>query len=110
MRRLCWACMLLCSTVAMAQDEQPAVDPAASAPPPKAGSGTTIVGERESPIGLYITPWRNSAPEAELDRPARLLDEAMLPVDPDVFSRYVEYYNALAEHRAQKQGAANAPK
>lgn len=61
-------------------------------------AGTTVVADRESPIGLYITPWRNDAPEAELDRPARFLEEQLLPLDADVFRRQLEYYNTIASH------------
>lgn len=88
-------------------DEQPAVstEPLEKAParktPPTAG--TTVIGEQESPIGLYIMPWRNSAAQGGLDRPARLLDEALLPLDQDVFRRQVEYHRALSEH-LEKQG------
>lgn len=72
-------------------------------------SGTTIVGERESPIGLYITPWRNAAPEQDIDRPARLLQVDMAPVDRDVFERQVEYHQALSEARRSRQVPAAAP-
>jgi len=93
--------------IARAQDEQPAVQTSgqSSTKPASAGQegyGTTILVERETPIGLFITPWRDSTPEAEIDRPAKLLDEAMLPVDKDVFSRYIEYSAALARHRKVK--------
>ncbi len=92
-------------------DEQPAVStepaektPARQAPPtPGPAAGTTVIGEQESPIGLYIMPWRNSAAEGGLDRPARLLDEALLPLDQDVFRRQVEYHRALSEN-LEKQG------
>lgn len=70
------------------------------------GPGTTIIGERESPIGLYITPWRNSAPDPGIDRPARLLRDAALPVDRDVFAREVEYHRALTEHLKQEGRSA----
>ncbi len=68
--------------------------------------GTTIIGERESPIGLYIMPWRNSAPEQGIDRPARLLDEEPLPLDPGTFRRQLDYYTALTNH-LKAQGATN---
>ena len=71
-------------------------------------SGTTIVGERESPIGLYITPWRNAYAEQDIDRPARLLRVDMTPIDRDVFARQVEYHDALTKAAAAK-GAAPAP-
>lgn len=67
------------------------------------GSGTVIVGERESPIGLYITPWRNAYAEKDIDRPARLLQVDMLPIDEDVFIRQIEYHNALSKAAAARR-------
>jgi hypothetical protein len=64
-----------------------------------------VVGEREAPIGLYIMPWRQSQAETGLDRPARLLDEELRPLDPEVFKRQVEYHRALSEN-LQKTGRA----
>jgi hypothetical protein len=75
------------------------------APQSLPGAGTTVVGEREAPVGLYIMPWRRSEAEAGLDRPARLLDESLLPLDPEVFRRQVEYHRALSEH-LEKTGRA----
>ena len=115
-QRLLACLVLLPASQAWAQDESPAIKdfdeqpavttepaekPARPAQPPTAG--TTVIGEQESPIGLYIMPWRNSAATGGLDRPARLLDEALLPLDKDVFRRQVEYHRALSEH-LEKQG------
>ena len=103
-----------------AQNEEPALSeepaitdfaPEAPATPAKPGgvekarTGTTVIGEQEAPIGLYIMPWRQSQAQAGLDRPARLLDEALLPLDPEVFKRQVEYHRALSEH-LEKTGRA----
>lgn len=93
-------------------DEQPAVNtesPQAASPMPGAdGSvveapGMAIIGDQESPLGLYIMPWRQSGAQSGLDRPARLLDDVPMPLDPEVFRRQVEYHRALSEH-LQKQG------
>ena len=70
---------------------------------PSRDAGSTIVGERESPIGLYITPWRNAFSQQDIDRPPRLLEVNLEPVDPVVLGRQVEYYHAL---RDAKQGKA----
>jgi len=92
-------------------DEQPAITdfepdkPVKPGAVQKARTGTTVIGEQESPIGLYIMPWRQSQSQAGLDRPARLLDEALLPLDPDVFKRQVEYHRTLTEH-LKKHGRA----
>lgn len=83
---------------APAPDEQPAIREDL-----RDDAGTTIVGERESPIGLYITPWRNAYSEQDIDRPARLLQVDMSLIDRDVFARQVEYYDALTEAAAAKQ-------
>ena len=100
------------SGAAAAQDEGPGVStsadlPAVSSSPSTAASepaasveadgGTVIVGDRESPIGLYIMPWRNSAAQADMDRPARLLEAEVLPLDEAVFVRQIEYHNALTD-------------
>ena len=77
----------------------------AGAPPANAGpgiggeSGTTIVGDQEAPIGLYITPWKNEFAENGLDRPARFVDVDTAPIDPDVFKRRVEYYDVITAYR-----------
>lgn len=76
-------------------EEMPEVDAAPQVQKaPKVG--TDIVGERESPIGLFITPWKDSGAESELERPARLLQEELLAIDEDVFIRNLEYYEALS--------------
>lgn len=104
--------LLALSAPAMAQgakktaapaDDQPALDTGTQARKPD--SGTTIIGDNESPIGLYITPWRESHAEKNIDRPARLLQEEMLPIDKDVFERQVEYYDALTNAAQRKSGA-----
>ena len=112
---LCAPLPLAAQDEAPALDEQPSVDfaePQAAPDKPlkpgqvqKATQGTTVIGEQESPIGLYIMPWRQSQSQAGLERPARLLDEALLPLDPDVFKRQVEYHRVLSAH-LQKNGRA----
>lgn len=82
-----------------ASPASPAAPAAPGEPAPvQATSGTQIIGEQESPIGLYIMPWRQSAAEHGLDKPARLLEDQLLPLDPDVFRRQVEYHRALSAH------------
>lgn len=86
---------------ALAGDEKPAVN-TAPREDLRDESGTTIVGERESPIGLYITPWRNAYSEQDIDRPPRLLQVDMSPIDKVVFARQIEYYDALTEASRSK--------
>lgn len=94
-------------TAAPAGNEQPAVRTAAPEDL-RDQAGTTIVGERESPIGLYITPWRDAYAEQDIDRPARLLQVDMTPLDRTVFARQVEYYDALTEAAEAKSAPATA--
>ena len=84
---------------APANDDQPALDTTSKmkAPSSNDGLGTTVItGEGEAPLGLLLTPWIESRPEKDIDRPARLLQEDMRPIDRDVFERQVEYYDALS--------------
>lgn len=92
-----------------AGDEKPAVDVGSrDLRDLRDDAGTTIVGERESPIGLYITPWRNARAEQDIDRPARLLQVDMSPVDRDVFARQVEYHRALTDASRAKLAPTSA--
>ena len=97
-------------TTAAAPDpsEQPALSPADRGDL-REDPGTTIVGERESPIGLYITPWRDAYSEQDIDRPARLLQVDMSPIDREVFARQVEYHNALAKSGRYQPGSSATP-
>lgn len=102
--RVAGVLLLVFGGASFAQDEMPAVgalpDPVTR--PQGGDGGTTIIGERESPIGLYIMPWRDARPEAGMDRPARLLREELLPLDEQVFLRQIEYHNALSGALKQK--------
>ena len=108
-----------------AQDETPAVQttqpaPAVhhrarrSAPAPAAGTGvaegsdetpgTTLIGDRESPLGLYLTPWKNEYAERGMDRPPQNFQESMAPVDPKVLDRQRDYYDAIVTYRQAETG------
>lgn len=68
---------------------------------------TQIIGNRELPKVLYIVPWKRPLPGDLAGRPAAsVLDEALAPVDRDVFRRQV-HYDAQIQSRAP---AAAAPK
>ena len=61
---------------------------------------TQIIGNRELPKVLYIVPWKKPLPGDLSGRPlVSVLDEAMAPVDRDVFRRQVNY-DAQAQARA----------
>jgi len=69
--------------------------------------GTSIIGSRELPKVTYIVPWKKSEAGELVGKPVEsLLDEALAPVDRDVFRRQVEYHGLI--QRAQPDGAARA--
>jgi hypothetical protein len=58
--------------------------------------GMAVIGNRELPKALFIVPWKT--PEAALapDRPLNtLVNDALQPVDPDVFRRKLEYFETV---------------
>jgi hypothetical protein len=61
--------------------------------------GLTIVGDRETPLGLFITPWKNAYPPERGDRPVLLLDETAQPLDADTFQRQSMYDEAFSTYR-----------
>jgi hypothetical protein len=53
---------------------------------------TQIIGNRELPKVLYIVPWKKPVPGGLTGRPvASVLDEALAPIDREVFRRQVDY-------------------
>jgi hypothetical protein len=57
---------------------------------------TRIIGNRELPKVLYIVPWKKPPPGALSGRPvASVLDEALAPIDRDVFRREIAYQQQL---------------
>lgn len=68
---------------------------------------TRITGHRELPKVLYIVPWKKPPPPTAGGRPvASVLDEALAPVDRDVFRRQIRYD---AQLRAAAAPATDSP-
>jgi len=66
--------------------------------------GTTITGNSELPKALHIVPWKSSEAGDLAGRPMNsLVDEALAPVDRDVFLRELEYYDAVHSSGSQHQ-------
>jgi hypothetical protein len=66
--------------------------------------GTTITGNSELPKALHIVPWKASEAGELAGRPMNsLVDEALAPVDRDVFLRELEYYDAVHSSGSQHQ-------
>jgi hypothetical protein len=84
-----------------------AAAPAANAAAPGGKSGgksgdrielgtTQISGNRELPKVMYVVPWRRADPGDFAGRPPNsLLDEALTPVDRDVFRRQNRYFGVV---------------
>jgi hypothetical protein len=54
---------------------------------------TRIVGQRELPKVLTIVPWKKPLPGDLAGRPlTSVVDEALAPIDRDVFRRQVNYH------------------
>jgi hypothetical protein len=68
---------------------------------------TRIIGNRELPKVLYIVPWKKPLTGELAARPSTsVLDEALAPVDRDVFRRQIQYDG---QWRAATSGAATPP-
>lgn len=65
---------------------------------------TVVSGNRELPKVMYIVPWKKADLGNLPGQPFNsLLDEALAPVDRDVFRREVQYYQVIA---GKDRGAA----
>ena len=68
---------------------------------------TQIIGNRELPKVLYIVPWKKPMPGELSGRPVQsVLDEALAPVDRDVFRRQVQYGDLVNAKPAEAKPAA----
>ena len=84
------------ASVSAAPAPAPAPTPAAAASAPTQDRAdlerTQIIGNRELPKVLYIVPWKKPLPGDLTGRPpVSVLDEALAPVDREVFRRQVQY-------------------
>lgn len=69
---------------------------------------TRIIGNRELPKVLHVMPWKRPLPGDLARRPPdSVLDEALAPVDPEVFRRQVRYHGALAPPPAPRPPGAD---
>jgi hypothetical protein len=86
----------VCATAALG-DDRAAID------------RTQIIGNRELPKVLYIVPWKKPAPGDLAGAPAEsVLDEALAPLDRDVFRRQV-HYDTLMQPSGVARSAGEAP-
>jgi hypothetical protein len=95
------ATLLIAVSAWPAAAEEPA-PAAAAAPAAKSGperldlDTTSIRGNQELPKVLYILPWKEPGPAESAGRPLNsLVDEALAPVDREVFRRQMRYFDQL---------------
>lgn len=95
-RRLMTCTLLLTAAAAFAQDRADL-------------DRTQIIGNRELPKVLTIVPWKKPLPGTLAGRPVHgVLDEALAPVDREVFRRQIDY-GAQVRARTATPPAAAAP-
>ncbi|NGY03414.1 hypothetical protein [Solimonas terrae] len=68
------------------------------APTAAADAGTTLIGQRDAAVGLYLLPWKEEAP-SDIDLPPRQFDVADAPIDPARFAARVADDEANAAYR-----------
>jgi hypothetical protein len=69
-------------------------------------SGMSIVGNDDAPKSLVIVPWKSSDLGNALDV-SRILDDGRQPVDRDVFSRELAYYQIWANSQGSRSADDN---
>jgi hypothetical protein len=82
-----------------APPENPAVDTMQQKP--EDGPGTTIVGEHDSDLGLYLTPWKEEHAD-NLDPPPGLLDVPPQAIEPRRFARQVRDAATINAYRREQ--------
>lgn len=75
--------------------------PDAEGDTPDVPIGTTVVGDTDVPLGLFLAPWKNAS-RAELLSVPGLHDVLVEPVGARGFSRSARYYALAREYRAER--------
>jgi len=89
--------LLLVGTAALANEAAKPADadaPKAAAPKPGGDhdmAGMSVLGNDDAPKALVIVPWKSAGLGDVLDV-SRALDDGRQPVDRDVFTRELDYY------------------
>ncbi len=99
--------------VATSQSAPPGAAPASTAAAARKGpdrldlDATAIRGNQELPKVLYIVPWKDSGLGEPAGRPLNsLVDDALSPVDREVFRRQMRYFHQLYAAPAAGVGGA----
>ncbi len=97
MRTLFIAAVAMCTLLGTAYAAETKKAPV-SKDEPKELSGMSVLGNNETPKALYIVPWKSSEIGDEANLRAGLLNDAMAPVDKEVFMRELEFYRVRTQH------------
>ena len=104
MRRLLFSFLLIAAGSVAADDATRTAHAVASTNAPAAPqgdvemSGMSILGNDEAPKSLVLVPWKSSQ-LGEMPELSRLPDDAIKPVDKDVFSRELSYYQIRSDSK-----------
>ena len=112
--------LTVAGTSALAQTQTPTQSQTRAAKSAPAASAATqdqadidrsqIIGNRELPKVLYIVPWKKPGPGDLTGRPLNsVMDDALSPLDRDVFRRQVNYDTQTTAKTAAQAPAAPAP-
>lgn len=63
--------------------------------------GTTVIGEQDAAIGLFVNPWKEQD-ASTTDRPPRLFDMPLTPLDSQGFRQSVDARQNLGVERLQR--------
>lgn len=66
-----------------------------------APAGTTILGDQDAAVGLFLAPWKEET-RGELSRPPGLQDHSPAPIDAASYARATQYYAAGRAYRAER--------
>ena len=98
-------CLVLFSAVMIGAQANGSEEP--GDPDAKMATGMSILGNKEAPMSLFIVPWKSSELGAETDL-TRTLNERQAPVDREVFSRELDFYQVSAASKTSAPAALSA--
>lgn len=70
--------------------------------------GMNVSGTKDLPNVLYIIPWKPNSGQVSPPEISRLVDEIYEPVDPEVFTKQVNFYYQLTTPKSAKKNAKKA--
>ena len=76
----------------------------AEAPEPETPTetiGTTVVGDQEAPLGLFLAPWKGSS-RSEVGLVPGLHDAPVETINAEGFARSARYYSVGRAYRAER--------